>query len=207
MLLHPDIKAVWEGKLSHGVIQREQSKPKQKKPCKSKSCHRGIKAERADPSCSRHSCPLSHPGIFWQLSQAPVVLLLSQIVFPWHILLASKQSQPVPQIPFTGPKSFVREKLPYLRHSLGRMLPPQVLPSSSGEQGKLSALKKWGFLWSKLSLMWVDHPNGKISVGQKTCVLPCLPEWEQKSHWWLSTRAVCQRGLRKGPAAKLKLVS
>lgn len=81
------------------------------------------------------------PRYFWQLSQACAVLFLSQILFPWHILLPSTELQPVLQITCVDPKTFEREKLPYLLHSLERDAPHCSVPYSAGIQDKISALE------------------------------------------------------------------
>lgn len=102
---------------------------------------RASQTEHMELPCFQHFSSLSHPGIFGQLLQARAVLLLSQILFPWHVLLPSTESQPVLQITCIDPKTFVREKLPYLLHSLDRDAPHCSVPSSAGIQDKLSALE------------------------------------------------------------------
>lgn len=102
---------------------------------------RTSQTEHMELPCFQHSSSLSHPGIFGQLLQASAVLLLSQILFPWHVLLPSSELQPVLQITCIDPKTSVREKLPYLLHSLERDAPHCSAPSSAGRQDNVSALE------------------------------------------------------------------
>lgn len=146
--------------------------------------------------CFQHSSSLSHPGIFGQLSQVCAVLFLSQILFPWHVLLPSTESQPVLQITCIDPKTFVREQLPYLLHSLER-----DVPSSAGRQDKLSALETeigCGLIFPCYGLtMQTDR---SLRATRLAWSLASLSD----NSWGFQQRLACNQVLGEHPDAELK---
>lgn len=95
-----------------------------------------------DLSCSQHSSSLSQPGIFWELSQAHVVFAVESDPVPLTCLVAFQRVTAHPSDNLHRPKDLCERKAALSLAFFGKgcsLL--QNIPSSAGEQNKLSALE------------------------------------------------------------------
>jgi len=161
--------------------------------------------EHGGLSRSQHSSSLSQEGIFWQLSQAQVVLLLSQILFPRHALLSSTESQPCPSDNLRRAKDLCKRKAALSLAFFGKGCSSlQDVPSSAGKQDKLSALETEIARDLILPCYGLTRQTEKsLSAARLALSLASLSD-SRKASWGFPPGLACKQGLGECPAAKLK---